>query len=101
MISPFTLSVSSISAVYLFCGTVIEVWCVSRYGHCVWGAREVVTLVILIQIEHSLGTDHSDERAMDKSEVNYDMTLRHHFIVSEVHLIIAFNLPKNPDAVII
>lgn len=75
--------------------------CESVWSLCLGGKRGGNSCDTNSQIEHSLGTDHSDERAMDKSEVNYDMTLRHHFIVSEVHLIIAFNLPKNPDAVII
>lgn len=34
--------------------------------------------------------------AMENSEINYSMTLRCHFIVHEVHLIVSFHLPKNP-----
>lgn len=53
------------------------------------------------QIEHPLGTDHSDERAIRNSEINYNMTRKHHFLAYKVHLIISFNLPKYPEAVII
>lgn len=95
MISPFTLSVNCFCSLPILWHDHKSVVYEMLWSLCLVDRRDGNTCSNKSQIDYSLGTDHSDS-AMENSEINYSMTLRCHFIVHEVHLIVSFHLPKNP-----